>query len=200
VGPRSVCTRLPSSHHCHASERSGCLFESSVEYETLLWVVGNSIVEPHATGRIVLLYGKGNNWNSTLLKEMTDIIGLSMSAVDVARSVLSKKHSVPPDVVSDLAGCRIANCGDVDLNFANLNLHVCKMLTGGDMLAGKITDHAVSGAIMSRIRIGYNIPVHLVVHANNMLQSMLKIHIDEFLTVPLSQGLLHNHVRQAHGC
>jgi hypothetical protein len=71
-----------------------------------------------------------------------------MSAVDVARTVLSKRYSIPPDVVPDLAGCRIANCGDVDLNSTNLNLHVCKMLAGGDMLAGKITDHAVSRAIM----------------------------------------------------
>jgi hypothetical protein len=61
IGPRYVCTRLSSDHVCHVSARFSCLFESSVEYKTLLWVVGNSIVEPSATGRIVLLYGKGNN-------------------------------------------------------------------------------------------------------------------------------------------
>jgi phage/plasmid-associated DNA primase len=69
----------------------------------------------------VLLYGRGNNGKSTLLKETSTIIGLSMSAVDVARTVRSSKHSTPPDVISDLAGCRIANCGDVDLNSTNLN-------------------------------------------------------------------------------
>jgi hypothetical protein len=148
VGPNSVCTRLAKDHDCHVSARFSGLFESSTEYETLLRVVGNSIVEPPSTGRIVLLYGVGNNGKSTILREISEIMGPSMCAMDVARPILSNKHSVPQDVVSDLAGCRIANCGDIDLNQCSLNLHVCKMLTGGDMLAGKVTDHALSCAIL----------------------------------------------------
>jgi hypothetical protein len=75
-----------------------------------------------------------------LLREINDVIkGNSMMAIDIARTIRSKYNRIPPDAVTDLSGC-----GDIDLRKSNLNIHICKMLTGGDKLAGKVSDQSVT--------------------------------------------------------
>jgi hypothetical protein len=139
---------LPHDWRCKVSFRHFALFHSYLEYDTVRWSIGNALLEPLNTARVVILYGVGNNGKSTMLREIMTMMGPSMTTIDISKTLTGRRSSIPPDEVSALCSCRVAMCGDVDMQGSPLNIHCIKLMTGGDVLRGVVTNHTLTCTIM----------------------------------------------------
>lgn len=109
------------------------LFPDTRDLMTILWHVGNCLVDPVSRPKSVMLCGPGGSGKSTLLQQVyTCLIGCCGILPDGSLTGYTK--SMHPDIAEVIAGSRMAICYDVELEKDNLNMGVFKNISGSDYI------------------------------------------------------------------
>lgn len=107
------------------------LFPDSRDFVTLLWHVGNCIVDPVANPKSLMLYGPGGSGKSTVLRIIANVLG-SCCGLLPDGCLTSNNNGMPVSVSSVIASNRMAVCYDVALDKFPLNMAVFKNISGSD--------------------------------------------------------------------
>lgn len=105
---------------------------------TLMWVIGNGLIDPVTEPRIVYLYGRGGDGKSTCINIIQNV--LAGAASPLTKDYVSTESPLEVDDLCRAADSRFITCGDVNLKYGNVNTKLWKMITGGDSFASPIGD------------------------------------------------------------
>lgn len=100
---------------------------------SIMWSIGNSIIDPVLNPRIILLVGPGGTGKSSLLR-MIQMCTEGCSGTVRGTAITTKKSYMPNEITSLLVSCRILVGYDIDLIDGNINIPTLKGLTGGDFV------------------------------------------------------------------
>lgn len=107
---------------------------------TILWHVGNSVVDPVSNPKSLMLYGPGGSGKSTVLRVINNSLG-SCCGLLPSGCLTSKSEVMPITVSSVIASNRMAVCYDVALDEQPLNMTIFKNISGSDYV--RVGDHSV---------------------------------------------------------
>lgn len=109
------------------------LFPDMRDFMTIIWHIGNCLVDPVSRPKSVMLCGPGGSGKSTFLQQLyTCLIGCCGILPD--GSLTGYTRSMHPDVAEVIASNRMAICYDVDLEKDQLNMGVFKNISGSDYI------------------------------------------------------------------
>lgn len=107
------------------------LFPDLRSLTTVLWHVGNCLVDPVSRPKCLMICGPGGSGKSTLLQQMfaclTGCCGILPDG-----SLVGGSRSMPSEITEVIASCRMAVCYDVDLERDPLNMSIFKNISGSD--------------------------------------------------------------------
>lgn len=109
------------------------LFHDLRDLISVMWLVGNSLVDPVARARTVLLAGEGATGKSRVLLCIQECCEGSTSTVRVG-GMTSTRKDVTAEIMSMAASSRFMFAYDVNLETGKLDLDIVKNVTGGDMI------------------------------------------------------------------
>jgi energy-coupling factor transporter ATP-binding protein EcfA2 len=109
------------------------LFNDYRDLITIMWTIGNAIVEPIGQTKSILLIGPGGSGKSTVLKVISKCIP-GVTHVIPEYYLTSTNNRIIDLLSVVVASSRLAICYDVDLHKSSLNLSTLKNITGGDTL------------------------------------------------------------------
>lgn len=107
------------------------LYPDPRDLVTLLWHVGNCIVDPVSNPKSLMLYGPGGSGKSTVLRVIANMLG-SCCGLLPDGCLTSPNMAMPVSVASVIASNRMAVCYDVALDKFPLNMAVFKNISGSD--------------------------------------------------------------------
>jgi hypothetical protein len=107
------------------------LYPDPRDLVTLLWHVGNCIVDPVSNPKSLMLYGPGGSGKSTVLRVIANMLG-SCCGLLPDGCLTSPNMAMPVSVASVIASNRMAVCYDVALDKFPLNMSVFKNISGSD--------------------------------------------------------------------
>ncbi|KIW35739.1 uncharacterized protein PV06_11920 [Exophiala oligosperma] len=100
---------------------------------TVMWHVGNSLVDPVSRPKSLMLCGPGGSGKSHLLQIIfTSLLGCCGILPD--GSLTTTARSMPDEVAEVIVGNRMAVCYDVDLERSQLNMSIFKNISGSDYI------------------------------------------------------------------
>lgn len=118
---------------CGILEHIQKLFPDMRDLTMIAWHIGNSVIDPIARPKSVILCGPGGSGKSTLLQQMQScLIGCCGTLPDGSLTGFTKK--MDPDIVSTIVSSRMAVCYDVNLEHEKLNMNVFKNISGSDYI------------------------------------------------------------------
>lgn len=120
---------------CSVSNYLLPLFRNEMEYEMLLWLVGNCLLDPQESAHLVILYGQGGTGKSTLMAALRVLLNGCCRPVDMSELVSRRTTRVAPEVVEALASVRLGICGYVDFSAGEISRHFVNVAMGGDPVA-----------------------------------------------------------------
>ena len=120
---------------CSVSRTLSPLFSDHKEYETLLWIIGNALLDPQPAAHFVILYGRGGNGKSTLLTMLRQILLGACLAVDMSAVAVGTSIRVPSSMIQLIMSNRISTLGDINFESGSINEHYVKVTTGGDTIS-----------------------------------------------------------------
>lgn len=109
------------------------LFPDSRDLVTLMWHVGNSLVDPSENPKSVLLCGPGGSGKSTLIRAIYNAMQRCCGTLPDG-SLTSNLRQMPAAVAEVVTSCRMAVCYDVDLEKEGLNMAIFKNISGSDYI------------------------------------------------------------------
>lgn len=101
---------------------------------TVMWMVGNALVDPVARPRTLMLAGSGGTGKSRVLTSIQDSCTGASSAVPVGAMTSTSKDAVQK-IMSMAVSSRLLLAYDVNQESSSINLDVIKNLTGGDIIS-----------------------------------------------------------------
>lgn len=107
------------------------LFPDTRDLITVLWHIGNSILDPVSNPKSLMLYGPGGSGKSTVLRVIANALG-SCCGLLPDGCLTSNNNGMPITVSSVIASNRMAVCYDVALDKYPLNMSVFKNISGSD--------------------------------------------------------------------
>lgn len=107
------------------------LFTDVVEFYTLMWVVGNALVDPISFSKFVFLYGPGGTGKSKVLGAIKDVMQGCCGSITPGQLV-DNKADMNIETAKTLVSNRVVTAGDVNLTTSKLSLHIVKQMTGHD--------------------------------------------------------------------
>lgn len=128
--PRKFIASRPGSMMTHIAP----LFHDMRDLVSVMWLVGNSLVDPVTRARTVLLAGEGATGKSRVLICIQECCDGSASTVRVGGMTSSRKEDTA-EIMSMAASSRFMFAHDVNLETGELDLDVVKNVTGGDMIS-----------------------------------------------------------------
>lgn len=115
------------------------LFPDTRDLITLLWHIGNCVLDPVSNPKSLMLYGPGGSGKSTVLRVIANTLG-SCCGLLPDGCLTSKVNGMPVAVSSVIASNRMAVCYDVQLKDHPLNMAVFKNISGSDYVRiGELT-------------------------------------------------------------
>eukprot|EP00854_Cymbomonas_tetramitiformis_P022240 gene22240-26822_t len=126
--------------HDYVKSRNGTAlgrpFGSQIDFVCLLWCLGNCLVDPVQSARLVVLYGAGQNGKSTLLLNLSKVLGQAACRALPDQALVSRYpgESIKAGLVGCLAGARLGTCGDMH-SLEDMDSHLVKIITGGDTVS-----------------------------------------------------------------
>jgi hypothetical protein len=100
---------------------------------TVLWHIGNCLVDPVSRPKCLMACGPGGSGKSTLLQQMYACL-TGCCGVLPDGSLVGKSRSMPSEIAEVIASCRMALCYDVDLEKEPLNMSIFKNISGSDYI------------------------------------------------------------------
>jgi len=110
------------------------LFPDSERLLTVMWIVGNAIVDPGSFSKFLLLYGPGGTGKSTLIKAIETLLKGCCSTIKPS-TLTDPKDDISLDTAKAIASNRMLTAGDINLESSKLNLHNIKVMTGHDSIS-----------------------------------------------------------------
>lgn len=107
------------------------LYPDPRDLVTLLWHIGNCVVDPVSNPKSLMLYGPGGSGKSTVLRVIANVLG-SCCGLLPDGCLTSLNNGMPVAVASVIAANRMAVCYDVALDKFPLNMAVFKNISGSD--------------------------------------------------------------------
>lgn len=107
------------------------LFSDTRDLVTVLWHVGNCVVDPVVNPKSLMLYGPGGSGKSTVLRIIDNTLG-SCCGVLLDGCLTSPVPGMPLSVASVIASHRMAVAYDVGLDRYPLNMSLFKNISGSD--------------------------------------------------------------------
>lgn len=107
------------------------LFPSEQEFLMVLWVIGNSILDPVTRPKSMMLLGPGGSGKSTLLRILNAAL-TGCCKVLPDGSLTSKQNSMSEKVINAVVSSRMSICYDVNLEEDPLNMNIFKNISGSD--------------------------------------------------------------------
>lgn len=107
------------------------LFPSEQDFLMVLWVIGNSILDPVTRPKSMMLLGPGGSGKSTLLKLINAAL-TGCCKVLPDGSLTTKSNSMSEKVINAVVSARMAICYDVNLEEDSLNMNIFKNISGSD--------------------------------------------------------------------
>lgn len=109
------------------------LFPDLRSLVTILWHIGNCLVDPVSRPKCLMVCGPGGSGKSTLLQQMFACL-TGCCGVLPDGSLVGKSRSMPNEIAEVIASCRMALCYDVDLEKDPLNMSIFKNISGSDYI------------------------------------------------------------------
>jgi hypothetical protein len=107
------------------------LFPDPRAFVTILWHIGNCLVDPVSRPKCVMLCGPGGSGKSTVLQQVHSCLGGCCGIIPDG-SLVGTSKSMSTDFAEVIASCRMALCYDVDLEAHPLNMSIFKDISGSD--------------------------------------------------------------------
>lgn len=109
------------------------LFRDPVELQTIMWIIGNALVDPGYSSKFLLLYGPGGTGKSTFIKCIENMfVGCCGT---ISSSSLTSRYDMDEKTARIIASMRVVTAGDINLSTQKLNTHIIKQATGHDTLS-----------------------------------------------------------------
>ncbi len=109
------------------------LFPDMRSLTTILWHIGNCLVDPISRPKCLMVCGPGGSGKSTLLQQIFSCL-IGCCGVLPDGSLVGKNKSMPSEITEVIASCRMALCYDVDLDKEPLNMAIFKNISGSDYI------------------------------------------------------------------
>lgn len=109
------------------------LFSDPVEFETIMWVIGNAAIDPGSFSKFMLLYGPGGTGKSKVLSAIEGAMDGCSGTIRPGQ-LIETKPDININTAKTLVSNRIITAGDVNLVDGKLNLHTIKEMTGHDSI------------------------------------------------------------------
>lgn len=109
------------------------LFPDLRSLYTILWHIGNSLVDPVSRPRCLMLSGPGGSGKSRVLQHVFSCL-TGCCGILPDGSLVQEKKSMPDEVAEVVASCRMAVCYDVDLESRLLDMSTFKNISGSDYI------------------------------------------------------------------
>lgn len=100
---------------------------------TVLWHIGNCLVDPVSRPKCLMICGPGGSGKSTLLQQIYSCL-VGCCGVLPDGSLVGKSKSMPSEIAEVISSCRMALCYDVDLEKEPLNMSIFKNISGSDYI------------------------------------------------------------------
>lgn len=107
------------------------LFRDTRDLITVLWHVGNAVLDPVSNPKSLMLYGPGGSGKSTVLRVIANALG-SCCGLLPDGCLTAYNNGMPISVSSVIASNRMAVCYDVALDKSPLNMAIFKNISGSD--------------------------------------------------------------------
>jgi hypothetical protein len=136
---------LPCSFYRHPriwTPRSNCillkylsaLFIDKTEFETFMWIMGLSVVDPGTYSKFLLFYGPGGTGKSEIVGSVLEMAPGCTGTIKVGQ--LTSQHvDMTVETACTIAASRLVTTGELNLKSGKLNLHVLKEITGHDSVS-----------------------------------------------------------------
>nr|CDI56317.1 uncharacterized protein BN887_03640 [Melanopsichium pennsylvanicum 4] len=108
---------------------------SPEDLHLVMWVIGNSLVDPASKPKLVLLYGPGGNGKTTTIRAISECLQGTVHML--SQDYLSGTKQVYSE---DAVGCmtsRFVCYGDMELKSDSINALFWKMITGGNTVTAQ---------------------------------------------------------------
>ncbi len=112
------------------------LFPDLRDLVTLMWHVGNCLIDPSDNPKSLFLCGPGGSGKSTALRAIYNSLQRCCGTLPDG-SLTSNLRQMSPDVAEVVTSCRMAVCYDVDLEKEPLNMAIFKNISGSDYIRTK---------------------------------------------------------------
>ena len=105
--------------------------------DTIMWVIGNTILDPSNIAKCLIFIGPSGSGKSTLMTYITDALG--MCADIVHTSSLYGNHVLDIDNIGKACSRQLLICNNVDFNQNQLNIQNYKLILEHDFLLAEPT-------------------------------------------------------------
>lgn len=110
------------------------LFNNPVDLMTIMWLVGNGLIDPGMLSKFLLLHGTGGTGKSTVIRAIERAC-IGCCATIGGASLTSRRIELHPDVAKLVVSHRFVTAGEIGAS--SLNTQALKEMTGHDTLAIK---------------------------------------------------------------
>lgn len=107
------------------------LYPNVIDMYTMMWIIGNSLVDPIVRPRTVMLAGPGGSGKSTVLRAIHSTMAGCCTMIPDG-SLTSNDEGMSESIAASVVSSRMVICYDVDLERRNMNIGVFKNISGGD--------------------------------------------------------------------
>jgi len=101
---------------------------------TLMWIIGNCVLDPVEEHRILMMYGPGGAGKSRISTILESVMGNACTVINCSAISDMRLKTVPDNIVLSLVSSRLVLGGDVQLDRGLMNMQVLKVITGNDFL------------------------------------------------------------------
>jgi hypothetical protein len=102
------------------------------ELDTLMWVVGNALVDPCTISKCAVLVGPGGTGKSTFMNYVSEALGNCSDVL--SPSVIYGNRDLDTNTANKCCSRRLLICNDVDFEQHTLNVQNYKAILGQDLL------------------------------------------------------------------
>lgn len=132
----SYPTSVKKGFRCASYEYFRRFVTARKEIDTIMWVIGNSVLDPVSTARCVFLTGEGVTGKPSLCNYVYECLGKCAFIVDAA--VLYGNHGLSWSVASQCVSHWMMISPDVDFEQNRMNVQNFKTLLGHDYIKTEI--------------------------------------------------------------
>ena len=110
------------------------LFPEVKTLHTIMWIIGNCIIDPGTSSKFLLLYGPGGTGKSTIIRAVEALLKGCCSTIKPG-TLTDIKDDISLDTAKAIASNRMLTAGEINLESSKLNLHNVKVMTGHDSIS-----------------------------------------------------------------